>query len=321
MTLLFRSTSGFARFAWGVLAFNVAVVLWGAVVRATSSGAGCGRHWPACNGEVMPELASNELLIELTHRATSGMALLLVIAMAVWAWRAFPAGHLARRGTALSTGLILVEALLGAGLVLFELVAGDRSAFRAFSMAAHLVNTFLLLGALTLTGWWASGGGAVRVRGRGPLGAVLLSAIGATILVGATGAVTALGDTLFPKTSVGFELSSTAHFLERLRIVHPLLALATGVYITIVAWVVRRARPSPATRRLATVLTALFATQVAAGAINVALRVPLWMQLTHLFLADCVWIALVLTTASVLEDSPAGAPGEAARPAPRPANV
>jgi heme A synthase len=316
MRPLFRSTSGFARYAWGVLAFNVAVVLWGAVVRATNSGAGCGRHWPACNGEVMPELASHELLIELAHRATSGLALLLVVAMAVWAWRAFPAGHRVRRGAALSMALILVEALLGAGLVLFELVADDKSAFRAFSMAAHLVNTFLLLGALTLTGWWASGGGEVRVRGRGALGAVLLSALGATILVGATGAVTALGDTLFPKTTVGFEFSSTAHFLERLRIVHPLLAIATGVYITIVAWVVRRARPTPATQRLATVLTTLFAMQVTAGVINIVLRVPLWMQLTHLFLADCVWIALVLTTASALEERASEARSETASPAP-----
>lgn len=319
MKPLFRSSAGFARYAWGVLAFNIAVVLWGAVVRATNSGAGCGRHWPACNGEVMPELASNELLIEFTHRATSGIALLLVVGMMVWAWRAYPEGHRVRRGAALSTVLIFVEALLGAGLVLFELVGGDKSAFRAFSMAAHLVNTFLLLGALTLTGWWASGGREVRVRGQGPLGAVLLTAIGATILVGATGAVTALGDTLFPKTTVGFELSPSAHFLERLRIVHPLLAIATGVYITVVAWMVRRARPSRATRRLATALTTLFAIQMAAGVVNVVLRVPLWMQLTHLFLADCVWIALVLTTASALEESPAEVPS--AVPAPRPTPV
>ncbi|CAA9304269.1 MAG: Heme A synthase, cytochrome oxidase biogenesis protein Cox15-CtaA [uncultured Gemmatimonadetes bacterium] len=299
--------SSFARFAWGVLAYNVAVVLWGALVRATGSGAGCGRHWPACNGQVMPQLASTHTMIEFAHRATSGIALLLVLAMLVWAWRAFPRGHLVRRGAALSTAFIIAEALLGAGLVLFELVADDKSAMRAFSMSAHLVNTFLLLGALTLTGWWASGGAPVRVRKQGALGAVLLTAVGATILVGATGAVTALGDTLFPKSAVGFDLSSTAHFLERLRIVHPLLAVVTSVYITAVGWMVRRARPSATTRRLAAILTALFAVQVAAGLVNIVLRVPIWMQLTHLFLADCVWIALVLTTASALAHEPAEA--------------
>jgi heme A synthase len=220
----------------------------------------------------------------------------------------------------LSTLFIVAEALLGAGLVLFELVADNKSGARAFSMSAHLVNTFLLLGALTLTGWWASGGGPVRVRKQGALGAVLLTAVGATILVGATGAVTALGDTLFPKTGMGFRVSSTAHFLERLRIVHPLLALVTSVYITAVAWMVRRARPSATTRRLATLLTSLFALQVAAGVVNIVLRVPIWMQLTHLFLADCVWIALVLTAASALAHEPAEerAPGSASCTAPQP---
>jgi heme A synthase len=313
-----RSLSPFARFAWGVLAYNVAVVLWGAFVRATGSGAGCGRHWPMCNGEVAPQLASTHTLIEFTHRATSGIALLLVVAMLVWARRAFPRGHLARRGAVLSTVFIVLEALLGAGLVLFELVADDKSAARAFSMSAHLVNTFLLLGSLTLTGWWASGGGPVRLRRQGALGAALLTAVGATILVGATGAVTALGDTLFPKSTMGFELSSTAHFLERLRIVHPVLAILTSVYITAVGWMVRRARPTPTTHRLATALTTLFAVQVAAGAINIVLRVPVWMQLTHLFLADCVWIALVLTAASALADEPVEAhePAPARVPAP-----
>jgi heme A synthase len=301
----FRSPAGFVRFAWAVLAYNVVVVLWGAVVRATKSGDGCGRHWPRCNGEILPELASIKTQIEFGHRLTSGLALVLVAVMAVWAWRAFPRGHEARRGVVLSTVFILVEALLGAGLVLLRLVGGNTSVMRAVFASAHLVNTFLLLGALTLTVWWASGGGAIRVRRQGALGAVLVSAVVATILVGATGAVTALGDTLFPKTSLGFELSATAHFLERLRIVHPLLAIATGVYITGAAWLVRRARPGAATQRLANVLTALFAAQMAVGVVNIALFAPLGMQIFHLFMADLVWIALVLTAASALEHRPA----------------
>jgi heme A synthase len=308
MTLLPRSPATFTRFAWAVLAYNVAVVLWGALVRATGSGAGCGRHWPACNGEILPELASTHTFIEFTHRVTSGLALVAVVAMLVLARRIFPAGHLARRGARLSLVLIVVEALLGAGLVLFELVADNSSGTRAFSMAAHLVNTFLLLGALTLTAWWGGGGGEIRVRGQGVVGAVLLGAIGAVMLVGATGAITALGDTLFPRTGPGLDLGPTAHFLERLRIVHPLLAVATSVYITAAAWLVRRYRPGPATARLAVVLTTLFAVQLAAGVVNIVLRVPIWMQLTHLLLADAVWIALVLTAATALQVHPAAEP-------------
>lgn len=296
--------SSFARYAWAVLAFNVLVVLWGAVVRATDSGAGCGRHWPKCNGAILPEMASIHTRIEFGHRVTSGIALLLVVGMLVWARRAFAGGHPARRGAWLSFFFILVEAGVGAGVVLFRLVADNKSIERAISTPTHLVTTFLLLGALTLTAWWGSGGADVRIRRQGTLGTVLLTALFATILVGATGALTALGDTLFPKTTVGFEFSSTAHFLERLRIVHPLMAIATGVYITIVGWMVRRARPSETTRRLASALTALFAAQMVAGVVNIILRVPVWMQVTHLLLADAVWIVLVLTTASALAHVP-----------------
>ena len=69
-----------ARSAWAVLAYNVVVILWGAIVRATGSGAGCGSHWPLCNGVVLPNAEKASTLIEFAHRATSGIALLLVVA-------------------------------------------------------------------------------------------------------------------------------------------------------------------------------------------------------------------------------------------------
>jgi heme A synthase len=306
------SPDRFRRYAWWVLAYNVGVVLWGAFVRATGSGAGCGRHWPKCDGVVIPRLASTEQVIEFTHRATSGLALLLVLGMLVWAWQAYPRGHLVRTGAVLSTLFIITEALVGAGLVLLEYVAGDRSAARVWWMAAHLVNTFLLLGALALTAWWASGGARVRLRGQGAAGALLLTAVAATMVVAVTGAVTALGDTLYPKTEVGLGLSPAAHFLERLRVVHPLVAIATGVYVTLAGRIVRRLRPSPAADRLSLNLATLFGIQVLAGALNIAMLAPVWMQIVHLLLADAVWITLVLTTAAALADAPAPA-AESAR--------
>lgn len=301
--------SRFARFCWGVLAYNVLVVLWGAFVRATGSGAGCGRHWPRCDGVVIPRLESTEQIIEFTHRATSGVALLLVLAMLVWAFRAFPAQSTVRRGAVASTVLIVIEALLGAGLVLLELVADNPSGVRAFSMAAHLVNTFLLLGALTLTAWWASGGRPLRLRGQSAAGWLVGGGVAALLLVGATGAIAALGDTLFPAQSLaaGFrqDTDPAAHFLLRLRALHPLVAVLAGAYIVFMANVLRRLRPSPATRRMAVVLTGLYAAQIMAGIVNLVLLVPVEMQILHLLMADLVWIALVITGASALAESSA----------------
>src|ERR1051325_10627142 len=119
--------SRFAAFSWGVLAYNLAVIVWGGYVRASGSGAGCGSHWPLCNGVVLPRAAAVETVIEFSHRLTSGIALLLVVWLLVKTWRALPAGHAARRGAAWSLAFMLSEAGLGAGLVLFQLVADNAS--------------------------------------------------------------------------------------------------------------------------------------------------------------------------------------------------
>lgn len=310
MSLEQNRRTRFARFAWGVLAYNVLVVLWGAVVRATGSGAGCGAHWPRCNGVVIPRDPSVETLIEFSHRATSGLAFLAVAAMLWMAIRRFPRGHAARRAAAASMVLMVIEAGVGASLVLLRLVGGNTSLARAWWMAAHLTTTFLLLAAIVLTAWWAGGRPAIRIRGRGSVAWLALAPIGLTLLVGVTGAITALGDTLFPKTSVG--LSGGAHFLERLRIVHPILAIGTAVLAVGAARVLRRLRPDATTVWLSHAVAVLFAVQIVAGTINVVLLAPVWMQIVHLLLADALWLALVLLAASALAVAPEA--GRAAAP-------
>lgn len=294
----------FASFAWGVLAYNLLVILWGAYVRITGSGAGCGSHWPLCNGEVVPRSPQLETVVEFTHRLTSGLALLAVVGMLLWALRAFPAGHRVRLGAKLSMGFMIVEALIGAGLVLLELVADNASMARAFWMIAHLVNTFFLLGALALTAWWASGGAAVRLRGQGALGAALAVGVAGVLVVGASGAIAALGDTLFPSASLAEGLrqsfSADAHPLVQLRKLHPLVAVLVGAYLVGLGRAAARLRPSADARRLAGALLGLYVVQLVAGAANVVLLAPGWMQLLHLLLADFVWIALVLLAASAL---------------------
>jgi cytochrome c oxidase assembly protein subunit 15 len=294
----------FARYAWSVLVYNLAVVSWGAFVRATGSGAGCGRHWPMCNGQVVPRAAAVETAIEFTHRTTSGLSILLVIGLVALAHRRLPAGHAARRAAWASLGLMIVEALVGAGLVLFGWVAKDASAARGWVVAVHLVNTFLLLGALTLAAALADKPGGLTLRRRGPLAATLTLALATVLLAGATGAIAALGDTLFPSMSFAEglrqELDGAAHALLRLRVLHPFAAVAAAIAAVLAARAALRARPDDQVRLRATALLALVGVELLAGAVNVLLLAPVWLQLVHLLLADLIWIGLVLLAAGVL---------------------
>jgi heme A synthase len=295
----------FVRFAWVTLLFTVAVVLWGAYVRATGSGAGCGAHWPLCNGEVVPRAPRLETLIELTHRLTSGLSLALVLALGAWAWRLFPPAHRVRRAAIASAFLILSEALIGAGLVLFGLVADNRSEVRSVVLALHLTNTFLLLAALALTARLASHPDPVPAPWRrAALFGWSLAALAAVLVVGVTGAITALGDTLFPAASLAHgleqDLSPGAHLLVRLRVYHPLVAILTSVALAVFAQRQQRRFPA-ALGRIPGLLTGVIALQLLAGAGNVFLLAPVWLQLVHLALADAIWIALVVLTAAALD--------------------
>ncbi len=292
----------FSRFAWAVTGWNLVVILWGAYVRATGSGAGCGSHWPLCNGEVIPQNPQVHTIIEFTHRMMSGLALILVLALILWGRRLYVAGHPVRIGLWLSGTFIVVEALLGAGLVLFELTAQNASVARAAAMAVHLANTFILLASLTLTAAWASGLPVLRLRGQKHLPWLLVGLAG-VILIGMSGAVTALGDTLFPAESLraGLEAdrSPSAHFLIRLRVYHPLIAgLVAGYTFLLIRRLINLFGEQ--TRRLLLLLGGIFALQLVAGAVNVFLLAPIPMQILHLFLADITWIIYILSTASVL---------------------
>lgn len=275
----------FALFAWGVLAWNVLVVLWGGFVRSTGSGAGCGNNWPLCNGAVVPRDPATATLIEFIHRATSGLALLAVAVLLVWALRLFPRAHPARRTALLSSAFILVEALLGAGLVLFGLVGDNSSPWRAVYLSAHLANTMLLLGSLTATAWYA----AAPVVKRLPVGPAIRAALPVALVLSVTGAIAALGDTLYPAGVAAPE--GPTPMLLQLRLLHPLTAVLAG------AWLLYAALGAVRTPRLARAgwaVAALLGIQMAAGLVNVALQAPVWMQIFHLFLADLLWIALVV---------------------------
>jgi len=298
----------FSRYAWAVLAYNLAVVLWGAYVRATGSGAGCGNHWPLCNGEVAPHSPAAATIIEFTHRITSGLDLALVAGLVVWAFRTFPRGHRVRRGAALSAVFLVTEALIGAALVLLQHVAGNTSLSRVYSLSTHLVNTLTLLACLTLTAWWGMGFPRGKFPADGGPGARRSTAwkaaasLGAVAILGVSGAIAALGATLFPAPSLAAGLAqdfdSASNAFVRLRLIHPVMAAAAGVWLAFYAASCAARRPDSRVHAYTT--TALLGAQILAGVLNLLLLAPVWMQLLHLLLADLLWISLVLLCATML---------------------
>ena len=294
--------SAFRYFAWGVLAFNVLVVAWGAYVRASGSGDGCGNHWPFCNGQVVPESPRIQTLIEFSHRISSALAVFAVLALSVWAYRRFPRKHQVRLFAVLSGVFILLEGALGAGLVLFRYVAQNASSGRAFYLSAHLTNTMLLLGSLTLVAWLAGdGSGNPHPLQRRNLPRLLGAALAVALLVSITGAIAALGDTLYPAVSlqqgVQQDFASGSSILLRLRLFHPLVAILSAFFLLYVALRIPRRLPGQAIRETSGIIALLIVLQLAMGAINIYLLAPVWMQLLHLFMADVLWIVTVILAA------------------------
>ncbi len=286
-----------AQFAWATLAYNVAVIVWGAYVRATGAGAGCGNHWPLCNGEVIPRGARLETLIEFSHRASSGIAAILVIGLCIACWMQLPKKHPARIASLVAALLMFSEALLGAVLVKFELVAQDRSIARAISLPIHSTNTMLLLAAIAVTALWLSASPQTsRWTKKGSW--LAFSALTMLLITTAAGVIAALGDTLFPNSTMAEDFSTSSHFLLRLRVLHPALAILTTIVIAI--FVSRASRDNPRARQFAGIVGIAVVSQLFLGMLNITLQAPVWLQMIHLCLADIVWIGTVLVAAEAV---------------------
>lgn len=300
--------SGVRWWAWGSLGVTLATIVMGAVVRATHSGDGCGRSWPACEGRlVFPGTDDTARLIEFSHRLISGINLVVVAIFVLLVFRAFASGHPSRRAVVWTMAFLLFEAGIGAAIVLYGWVAHDYSTARQVAVPLHLVNTFLLMGALTYTVWAVHGGAAPAVRGARYL-RPLAALAGVLMLIAATGATTSLADTLFAAESVAEGIRADFHeesaFLVRIRILHPIFAVSGGVLLAWFAWkrldeVELLGRPWPA-RLIIIGVTG----QAMLGVVHIALLTPLVTGLLHLLIAQTLWIAFVFFALTLLEPEP-----------------
>jgi heme A synthase len=285
------------KFSLFVLIYNVFVILVGALVRATGSGAGCGSHWPSCNGEIIPTSPQLETIIEFSHRITSGLTIIFVLILFIWAFRMYEKKTKVRTAALFVLIFIIFEALIGAGLVLFELTGENSSLTRAIVIALHLVNTFLLLGSNTLLFEWIRDGEPKKILINRNARQLFILIFVLFLLLGASGAITALGDTLFPAASLseGIEQDlSGENFLLQLRVYHPIIAVFIGLGLYVIYNNFLKISKNQKLNTYSRFLGGLFLLQLILGVINVILLAPIWMQLIHLLLADIVWIIFVL---------------------------
>ena len=299
--------------AWATLAFTLFVVLWGGFVSASGAGDGCGDDWPLC-GELLSPSGTTpadaaDTLVEFTHRATSGLALLAVAGLVVWSRRRFPPGHHARYWAALSLAFMVVESLIGAALVIFQWVDMNVSLARALVQPIHLANTYFLMGALACAAWWSGPRRPAAALDPGRPDRLVAGALGGLIVVSAFGTVASLASTVFPSESfldgVRSDFAGGAHYLIRLRVWHPAAVLAFGAYLV---WLGRRlgrvlpdGLPAPFLP-----VAAVFATELAVGVLDALLLAPIALQMAHLFLAHALWLGLMALWLHLRSDPAAG---------------
>lgn len=306
MLMLSPIMTKFQKWTQILVLYTILVILWGAWVRISHSGDGCGDTWPLCHGQLIPNAEQKKTWVEFAHRGMSGLFGFFVIGLFFRARQLFPKGHLVRRWAALSLLFTITEALLGAKLVLFKLVTDNDTPYRLFVMGLHLVNSLMLTASLALTAdlagasnWYRKSKSPWTFEGLKPR-RIATGLVISFLLIGITGAIAALASTLFPSNSLleglRADWDTNSHYLIRLRGLHPLFGLLFGGSMALTAWLsIQLQRPEEVelkkrSQRLALAIGA----GIALGISTLLLSAPVTLKLAHLALAHTIWILLAL---------------------------
>ena len=270
------------------LVTSILSILAGAIVRATGSGDGCGASWPTCNGKVLPSLNTTSEIIEFSHRSISGILLIITLLLFIKSKdQGTPSLH--KRIINYLTFFVLLEALIGAVIVIYEWVGLNSSLPRIIAVPLHLVNTFALLAFYTLIFFLLreSENDLENFFDQRLKIAFILF-----FLTGATGSITALADVLFPSASfiegLSDDFDSTSEILTRLRIVHPIVSTVLSIFLF---------SESNRFKNIfginASAIKILVITGVVLGTLNVVSNIILPLSILHLLLADLLWITYI----------------------------
>jgi cytochrome c oxidase assembly protein subunit 15 len=300
-----KNKKRFHQFSLFLLVYTLLVILWGAWVRISHSGDGCGASWPLCNGQVVPQAAHAKTWVEFSHRMMSGLFGILIVLLFVLGQRLFAKSHRVRGALWAALIFTISEALLGAKLVLAGLVTGNDSVLRLAMMSLHHINSLLLSGSVALVVLY-SGATPGRVlaapktnlsrRERNEklrYGFLILF-----VVVAITGGFAALASTLFPSSSLlgGLQedFAADAHYLLRLRLLHPVLATLVGGGIALYFWLRSQNESASADlKQSALQVSLIFVIGVVFGYLTLFSLSPVWMKLVHLLLAHMMWIFLL----------------------------
>ncbi|WP_246845914.1 heme A synthase [Bdellovibrio sp. ZAP7] len=285
----------YKKLAFGLLIYTILVILWGAWVRISHSGDGCGDTWPLCHGQLIPEAQRGKTWVEYGHRLMSGIYGFVVIYFFWMARKLYPVGHFARKAAVATLIFMVTEALLGAKLVLFKLVTTNDTPYRAFVMALHQVNSFMLTGAVAL----AYAAAALNDTTPTPLANYKKYKLLPWIIValGTTGAWAALSNSLFPTDNImeGLlaDLSSDSHYLIRLRGLHPVLAVVGAGSLALFFWLKAQTTENVLLKKKSVQMSVILIVQILFGFSTLFLHAPTWMKITHLCLAQVIWVVLL----------------------------
>jgi heme A synthase len=289
---------GFRRTAVAAVVTTYLLVVVGGVVRVSGSGRGCGvtgQDWPLCHGRFVPP-ADAQTLIEFSHRMLATISTVLVLTLALWAWRSYR--HLPRVVRAMSAvvALLVVQIVLGAVTVEWNLPGGI--------VLAHLANALLLLGVLIFAAVAlyapASRGEAVPARSdrqRGAARQMAWAAASTYALVLSGGLVVANGAGYacngWPLCGNGFQVD-TSHYAT-INLFHRFVA---GVVALLLGWsvarVIRAFKGVRPVRIAAMAVNLALLLQIVAGAVLVDTRLPGWARGIHLGLASLLWATAAL---------------------------
>ncbi len=286
-------------FIWGIVAFTVLVILSGDLVQATESGAGCGEHWPRCQGSIIPSIGNAHTAVEFTHRIVTSILSVSFIVMVIGARKLYGRGHLVWRTALWSTGFLILEIFLGAALVLFGWVEADASWGRVVADGLHVINTFMLVGSVALVAHFAGGNSGFRINPTAKRDRYLLAAVAILITIAVSGTLNSLADTLYFSDAVNVDETPIAALLVNIRGIHPALAIGGG---TIIFYLVHRAaaHATGTTEKLALTIQGVIGLQFLVGIFNIVLLTPLETQIIHLTLADALWLLLLIFSAHTL---------------------